>query len=226
MAAHILVFISFSIAISIFLETVGVWARAIGAAYGQPTRGYSTHVRVATLGRFFVLIAAPILGFIVDSGDAAKNVALIGVFVFVFTSALSWTAMYVPLRFYFQLYERTYRNSLGGHPNLPDPNGKSVKNAGFIFLSILSFMLTAIGIIVVNYFAALNPEYRASIVQMTALITTGGTIIHIFFVDPRLASAADVDVAAIFSLARDFVWARLIASLILVFGFGIVYALS
>ena len=50
-----LTIISIFVAISISMESIGVWARVVGAKNEQPTIGYSTHVRIATLGRFFVL---------------------------------------------------------------------------------------------------------------------------------------------------------------------------
>ena len=56
--------ISSFIAISLLTETIGVF-RLVGSLNNLPTLGYSIHVRVATLGRFFTFLSAPALGYIV-----------------------------------------------------------------------------------------------------------------------------------------------------------------
>ena len=76
--------ISLFIALSLLTETVGVFFRLIGSINNQPTLGYSIHVRIATLGRFFTFFSAPALGFIVDTGNATDKIALIGVFTYLF----------------------------------------------------------------------------------------------------------------------------------------------
>ena len=78
----IVFFTAFFLSISILTETLGIWARVQGAFNDEPTTGYSTHVRIATLGRFFILLSAPTLGYLVDSGINERQVALIGCYTF------------------------------------------------------------------------------------------------------------------------------------------------
>lgn len=216
--------VSVFIAASILIETIGVWFRLIGAVNRQSALGYSSHVRVATLGRFFILIAAPVLGSFTDRGEASSVVALIGLLVF--TIVMFGLLANLKIKSSgFALYVYMKINSVHAHFDVSQFERKRKSSNKVIFASMFSFLLTASGILVVNFIAALLPEQRGMIVQMSALVTMFGTIMHAFYIDPLLARSCDNDMHLAWGVVGDFILGRLYASgfLILTFGFLVVY---
>jgi len=199
---------------SILLETIGVWARVLGSYNNEPTTGYSTHVRIATLGRFFILVSAPSLGFLVDSGIETNQIALIGFISFSFISISILFFIKYGLNKFELVYKLLNKKNVLTSVLLININ-YSVINKVFLFWVFLSFLFTATGIIVVNMLATIIPEYRAMVVQMSAVITMFGTIIHVFKIDPILSKAADTNKEQLLKLTIEFLFARIIAAVII-----------
>ena len=199
---------------SILLETIGVWARVLGSYNNEPTTGYSTHVRIATLGRFFILVSAPSLGFLVDSGIETNQIALIGFISFSFISISILFFIKYGLNKFELVYKLLNKKNVLTSVLLININ-YSVINKVFLFWVFLSFLFTATGIIVVNMLATIIPEYRAMVVQMSAVITMFGTIIHVFKVDPILSKVADTNKEQLLKLTIEFLFARIIAAVII-----------
>jgi len=199
---------------SILLETIGVWARVLGSYNNEPTTGYSTHVRIATLGRFFILVSAPSLGFLVDSGIETNQIALIGFISFSFISISILFFIKYGLNKFELVYKLLNKKNVLTSVLLININ-YSVINKVFLFWVLLSFLFTATGIIVVNMLATIIPEYRAMVVQMSAVITMFGTIIHVFKIDPILSKAADTNKEQLLKLTIEFLFARIIAAVII-----------
>ena len=175
---------------SIIFETLGIWARVEGALRGHAASGYSSHVRIATLGRFFTLLAGPLIGFAVDMGHNASSILFLGGVSFIFVYFFIFLFSKVGYKYFYIVYCKI--NSL---KRVQIPAQYDVKiildDFPFKFQVAVAFSLTAIGVIIVNFVASFYPEYRASIVQMSALVTTVGTLVHIFYVDKRLSYTAD-----------------------------------
>jgi len=223
----IILCISFFIAASIVSESVGVLARAIGSLAGQPTVGYSTHVRIATLGRFFTLLAARTLGYIVDQGGSAKDIALTGSIAFFIIAIMLYISIKKGFSFVKKIFELLNRRKIEIEGKYID-NDISLSNLCFstpklTVIVFISYSITAIGVILVNYIASLHPEIRATIVQTTAIITSLGTLLHIFIIDSVLSNAADNDPEKLHSLVYSYLSIRFIASLFLSFLFFILY---
>jgi len=202
------------LSMSILLETIGVWARVLGSYNNEPTTGYSTHVRIATLGRFFILVSAPSLGFLVDSGIETNQIALIGFISFSFISISILFFIKYGLNKFELVYKLLNKKNVLTSVLLININ-YSVINKVFLFWVFLSFLFTATGIIVVNMLATIIPEYRAMVVQMSAVITMFGTIIHVFKIDPILSKAADTNKEQLLKLTIEFLFARIIAAVII-----------
>ena len=216
--------ISSFIAISLLTETIGVFFRLVGSLNNLPTLGYSIHVRVATLGRFFTFLSAPALGYIVDSGSSSKDIALIGALTFLFVSFFGWLftlkgASIINLGY----LKFTNSKNFIKFQKINITHKLISKNLNFIFIVAISFLTTAIGVILVNYLATIFVEFRATIVQTTALITALGTLIHVFIVDPKLAKAGDENPILLNSLVHGFVIARVMISLLLSVIFTFIY---
>lgn len=210
---EIVYFVPVFIAISIFIESIGVWFRYIGAVNKESASGYSTHVRVATLGRFFILLSAPMLGVMIDNGIASSILAIFAsvsfLLVFVLISLGEASLFKNKIVFVYNLVNGTNHEKI-------DFNCVSVKfDVRFSILSIFSFLLTASGILVVNYFATIFPDKRAMIVQMSAFVTMLGTLVHAFYVDPIISRLCDKDHIQALNFIKVFLLSRRIASLIL-----------
>lgn len=215
--------ISIFISISLLTETIGVYFRLVGSVNNKPTTGYSIHVRVATLGRFFTFLSAPSLGYIVDSGSSSKDIALIGsiTFFLVFVFGLLFSRDISLINFGYLKFTRSDNFIRISKKDIQ--NNSKLKNIKFLTIVAASFLTTAIGIILVNYLATIFTEFRATIVQTTALITAFGTLIHVFIVDPKLAKAGDENPILLSCLVQEFVLARVYISLVLSLFFLIIY---
>lgn len=222
----LLFIIAVLLSISIVIESVGAWFRYVGAKNYEPTNGYSTHVRIATASRFFIVIAAPLIGHAVDAGRKSSELSIIGVLVFFISTCIlyvyrhpNWTI----INTYNALNPKSDKKlDLSERPS----NEIELKISLFHIASIISFVFTASGVLVVNILAAQTPEFRATILQMSAFITMFGTLIHTFYVDPELARAADEDSLKTYSLVNKFIIGRTVGSfiLMLIFTLYFVYA--
>ena len=211
-----LLIIGFLIAMSLFAETGGIFFRLLGALNDQPTFGYSMHVRFATVGRFFIFFAAPALGFIVDSLNSAKSIAIIGFVAFLIHFLLCVIIILTRGDLFNFLYHRVSKNNMINRlefQSIKTFNRPSDKN--FYLLSSLAFFTTAIGLLTVNLLATIFVNYRATIIQSSAIITAIGTVVHVFFIDPKLAISGDIDVRLLYLLVGDFWNARMLISLLL-----------
>ena len=215
--------ISIFISISLLTETIGVYFRLVGSINNKPTTGYSIHVRVATLGRFFTFLSAPSLGYIVDKGCSSKDIALIGsiTFFLVFIFGLLFSRATSLINFGYSKFTRSDDFTRISKRDIQ--NKSKSKNIKFLIIVAASFLTTAIGVILVNYLATIFTEFRATIVQTTALITAFGTLIHVFIVDPKLAKAGDDDTNLLSCLVQEFVIARVYISLLLSLMFLFIY---
>ena len=219
-AMEIILIASLFIALSIVIESLGAWLRFIGSVGSEAALGYSSHVRLATLGRFFILLSAPLLGYLIDSGVNSTSIATIGflAFLLVFLCLLlSITKNLTP--FFSGIYNFLNKKSDIKLEGMVFDNLKL--NKKLAFYSFFSFGLTASGILVVNYLATIFTEQRAMIVQMAAFVTTLGTLIHAFMVDPVLARLCDSDEKLAYSSVRSFIVGRVFSSLFLILLFSI-----
>jgi len=214
--------ISFFLSMSILMETVGVWSRVIGSYNLEPTTGYSTHVRVATMGRFFILVSAPALGYGVDTGIESNDIALIGclTFIIIFIFILIFIKYGIFHFFHFYSFLNRKKNII----TIPKLDIRRTSlTPGFFFLVFFSFLLTATGVIIVNYFATIFVNNRAMIVQMASIVTMLGTILHVFSIDPKLSKAADTDKKKLLKYTLSFLYSRALASIVLAILFFFLY---
>lgn len=220
---EVIFLVSIFISLSIIIESLGVWLRFVGSLNKEAALGYSSHVRVATLGRFFILISAPILGFLTDNGATREYIANIGVFSFsiVFFSFLV-SYYFEPNVFFLNIYKILNRNSVISSLDIKQMNYTKRINYKLTLFSLLSFLLTSSGILIVNYFATIFTENRGMIVQMAAFVTMAGTLMHAFLVDPVLARLCDLDSEKAYNSVRSFILGRLISSFILICFFTLI----
>jgi hypothetical protein len=207
---------------SILTETLGVWARVQGAFDNQPTTGYSTHVRIATIGRFFILLSAPTLGYLVDKGINSNQIALIGCYTFILILISIFLFFKVGIKHFGKIYKFINRKSDICNIEIVLIKTFSLDKV-FFFYVFISFAFTATGVIVVNYLATILPNMRAMIVQMSAVLTMFGTIIHVFLIDPKLSTAADNDKELLVRYTISFLYARAISSMLLILIFFSLY---
>jgi hypothetical protein len=201
---------------------LGIWARVQGAFNNEPTIGYSIHVRIATLGRFFILLSAPTLGYLVDTGVSQNQIALIGSYTFlIIFLSIVWFMKY-GIRHFYKIYKFINKKSDIKHIDDSLIRTFTIDKIFFIYVFI-SFILTATGVIIVNYMATVFPDIRATIVQMSAVITMFGTLVHVFLIDPKLSNAADKDKELLLRYTISFLYARALSSIVLIFIFFILH---
>ena len=153
----IIIILSFLLSMSVLMETIGVWSRAIGAYNLEPTTGYSTHVRVATMGRFFILLSAPSLGYLVDHGVNSNEIALIGFFTFLIILIFIIIFTKYGIFYFHILYGILNKKKVASI--IPKNDLKKTKLTPKFFLLVLfSFIMTATGVIIVNYLATIFVE--------------------------------------------------------------------
>lgn len=226
---ELIILITILITASILTESIGVWGRVIGTINKKPTVGYSTHVRIATLGRFFTFLSAPLLGYLVDQSSnlhenaiSSSEIALIGSLTFFLTATASFLFLLKGTNGFKYIYKTLNKKETIQNINYSAKVGK-IKKRYFIIVG-LSFFFTATGLITVNLLASLFPDYRAMTVQMSATITAFGTLLHVFFVDPQLSQAADQDNSnELKELATQFLQSRIIIGYILSILFITIY---
>lgn len=217
MSTAIIAFLSLALPTAFLMDMIGLYFRALGAGSGEQAIGYSAHTKISTLGRFFIMVSSPMLGILVDRGFSFHDILLVGCLVYsVYTigslAIYRWNAaMIVPL------YRALTRRSPGAAE--PARIGGYPLQGKLLFFSVLAFLFWALGVITVNLVATLLPEYRASIVQMSAVITSLGTIMHVFYVDARLARDADLYQSEIRRTIATIALGRIIVGFVLSFLF-------
>lgn len=223
---EIIVLIAAFISFSILIESLGVWMRLIGAHRKEAATGYSTHVRLATLGRFFILISAPLLGYQVDNDVSPRIISLIGFIAFSLVFSYLLADFFLAEKKYL-IYIYNFLNKRSSNSCSFDLSGsRGAINWFFVLFSFFAFLLTASGVVVVNYIASSFPDNRGMIVQMSAFVTMLGTLAHVFLLDPRLAAVCDNDTNLAKDVVRDYLMGRMIASIVLSSLFGQFYLWS
>lgn len=208
--------IGLMLGLAAFVETFGAWARVIGSANRSSAVGYSTHVRFGTVARFFILLAAPLLGFLVDRGASASDILEAGILASFTFMMLCWfllsnTAFRLVLAIFFKVNPKLTKVNVIAPTSLRDTN----TDLPVFYGAMASFFISFIGIIAINLVASIFFEHRAMIVQMSALISMTGTLLHVFVVDPRLAHSCDSSLDFGYSVVRLFIKSRLISSILL-----------
>lgn len=204
-------FPSLFLGIALVTETVGVWQRVLGSSINSPAQGYSSHVRLATLGRFFILTSAPALGYLVDSGSSPQFLLSIAILTHVVVILGVFIFMDAPRSPNFYAYKILNKNLVKFDVNKRAISMKNMK--GYFSFSFTAFLITSNGILAVNTLAGFYPEYRAFVIQAGGLFTVFGTLLHVFKVDPLLSKTADIDVDLLVEYVRVNLLARMIASL-------------
>jgi len=217
-------YVAIFIALASTMETVGIWGRVLGAYQKSPAFGYSLHVRVATLGRFFTLLAAPSLGYLVDQGISANDVALCGSIAFLLIAASAGISFLLPPSSYVAAFHLISKY-ISRESTIAQKKPPLRNNLRFGAVCSTAFLFTAVGLILVNLLGSLLPDFRASIVQMSAIFTTFGTLLHVFLIDPKLSYAADEDKNELYNLSMMYIMYRAASALVLSIIFFMTYKL-
>jgi hypothetical protein len=228
MESIMLLVIATFIASAIAVESFGSISRAIGAINGTPSLGYSTHVRLATIGRIFIIMSAPLIGYVVDSTNDPKLIIKIGVLCYTICLVFHCVILFSKFVFYkippklFKLLNKgdtikfkPIEVSLNFTFNILEPK--------VFYATIFSLSIQSIGVFLVNMLATIYFDYKATIVQTAGIITMFGTALHIFIVDPYLAKVCDKNKNAIETI-KGFIFARSLAVLINLIILLIIYA--
>lgn len=207
---ELILFIAFCIAGAQSLETFGIWGRVWGSLNGMDSSGYSLHVRTATLGRFFTFAVAPTLGYLVDIGEGATAILYISLTTYCLISISSFAIFFVSKKSIFNIFSKIQNaqptQAVAGHLRFD----KSIVLGG-----IIAFSLTSSGLLIANFLASQFIEYRGMLVQFTSIITAGGTMLHVFFVDPKISNYCDNSVEDSILAANSYILSRMLGSILM-----------
>ena len=205
-------------------ELFGFFFRIIGAEYGKPSLGYSSHVQIATISRLSTLVAMPIVGYLLDKGVEIKTILLVPIaslVLFILFSLLQILISYKKnvLIFLFENFvaivsrinigESKYE--LMGCDKEPIPNEIFKK----IFISgFFAFLIVTGGLFSIYLVSSANLNYRAMILQSAPIFTAVGTLISVVFFDSTVSNVLDTYKYDM-NLIRVIIKARMIAALVL-----------
>lgn len=216
MLLGILILTSLMIAIALALETVGIWGRHWGAVINKPSTGYSLHVRTATFGRFLTFAAAPTLGLAVDQTGNSGIIILQGLIINTCLILLIICVSLLGLNRVLTFYSNITKSS--APVDLPNDNQLNFK---ILLVSSCAFLFTANGLVIANALGAGFPEYRASFVQLTSLITASGTLLHVFVADPLISKLIDTDTTSSQIACSSYLWGRVLGAFVSVLIFAV-----
>lgn len=187
------------IALSLLVETLGFYLRFAGSFMGTPSLGYSIHVQAGTLSRIGTMVGLPIIGWLIDRGADLRSILVIPVCTFAVYAIVNIIALsrhdqvasIAQVLFRKLAKQSTVLNEgvAAGHLDAHDLDRAQVKvlyTAG-----ILSFLFTASGFFLAAVFASVYYNYRATILQLSPMITAVGTFISVVFFDPRISYHVD-----------------------------------
>jgi hypothetical protein len=191
----------FLIGISLVMETLAFHYREFGTRHGMPTLGYSLHVQLATLARAGTLVGLPLLGWMLDHGQSSHALVQAPAAAFSTFAGISGLSLAFSKRTESAL-ERVFRvqawivSRVQLTKRSPASNGEVAKvcRADALTLQVagaFSFILTAGGLFGVMMSAALAPAYRATILQLSPLVTSIGTVVSVTIFDPKISTLMD-----------------------------------
>jgi hypothetical protein len=189
------------IGISLSVETLAFYFREFGSRYEMPTLGYSLHVQLATLARVGTLVGLPLLGWMLDHGRSTSAMVLAPAAAFATFSLISGMSLAYEIRTV-RVLEALFRLQARfvSRINLVMPEGASARPAAMVCkgdalalhgIGAFCFVLTAGGLFGVMTSATFAPQYRATILQLTPLITSIGTVVSVSMFDPKVSALID-----------------------------------
>ena len=184
METLILIFCAaFLVGLSLSMETVGVLGRHVGVVLKSPAYGYSIHNRIATIGRVFVFLGFPIIGYIIDTTNDPSHIFLTGILICCVHTFIGLIFFFCHNLIYSRIHTYTGANTVV----------ISIRNLDFtiVLFSAAAIFLQLVGIVVVNSLAAMHADLRATLLQTAPALTALGTVLHTFIADPRLSKLSD-----------------------------------
>lgn len=184
-------------------ETIGYIFRLIGRRHGLASLGYSIHVQCASSARMFTFFAYPVVGYLLDLNVSYIYIAIMivltsSIFIIFMTLILinyDLTYHYANRFFiwYTQKFYKIAQYKSGIKLNHQFHSLEIIKNKYFYISAFIAFFIVVIGVFTSIFMAALYHEKRAMFLQASALFTSLGTLISIFYFDPKLSTYIDED---------------------------------
>jgi hypothetical protein len=182
-----------------FIETIGYYFRGAGQRFQMASVGYSIHVQVATLSRLCSFMALPIVGWLLDQKVSPSYIlilALISSSSFIVLSTL--VSFFKNKNHYLDrlfLFLVRYVSRLKITPSVSQSfQGEKLLKSDLLtirFSAFSSFFLISSGMYFTFFIASLIPHYRATILQLSPIVTGLGTIIAVVFFDPKISALID-----------------------------------
>jgi len=187
------------IAVSMLGETVGYFARVIGARERQNALGYSMHVLIATYSRVGTLLGLPIIGYALDVGVSPWRIALVALTtyaVFILVTALFYfdqkVLTAVCVKIFARYGEPCKESSHGGSAEAMCSVGLAPgESRKIIVASALAFFCTSVSFFIASSAAAVWTAYRVTMLQLTPMMTAVGTLVSVTYLDPGISKLLD-----------------------------------
>lgn len=194
-----------------FLEFTATLARISGIASGKNMLGYTIQQSVYVGTRFLIIFLLPVLGYLVDSGVSTDDYQLIArcgllfssiMYVLVFVNRKRIVGYYCRViadygtsgRFIISFVSAFQKKAGEGRGVVFSSLNQVFKDSQsrlILCLSAVVFSVYSSGMFVSFYFALINPDYRATISQLSGIFNSAGTLLLTFVIEPIMSRSID-----------------------------------
>ncbi len=193
--------------IFVTIESTAIIARYSGYIAGQISMGYSIHNAILSANRFFGFMIAPLIGFNVDRGMAASELYYLALICFLIGGMgqvlvlLSWGRFVHWLSCLLKTVKKngynfqafiSYPKVLRGTTHCSSTFTWSFKKRFVIPSAITTSLFISVSFIL-NLVAIHYFDYRATVLQMTGVVSGIGSLLLNFYTNPSLAVLEDDD---------------------------------
>lgn len=175
------------------IETAGYKFRELGIKNKIPSLGYSVHVQTATYARIGSMIALPIMAWLIDNEKNIETIILIPIISSSLFIALAYISnnskkAEILINAVFEKLTRKYKSKI--NENSKTNSNKDIESKDLKKISryaYFSYLFIISGTYASFIVASLTPKYRATIIQLSPLITSIGTFISVTYFDPKVS---------------------------------------
>lgn len=175
------------------------------AGYNENKMAISFTFYNATMAmtRLFYMFMMPFLGYLIDQGIGTQYYFMMSISCLLISSLLGGAVYFIRARvvsFYENLINEYLKTSKMIHSFLfsfkySDSNKKNPRiskvNKSYLIYSILIYSIQGIGILLTYYIALLNPDYRMTISQLSAIVNSLATVLLTFKLEPMLSRSME-----------------------------------
>jgi hypothetical protein len=183
-----IIFFSINIGIALIIETTSWSVRSLSNINSNGIFIARTNIYLYG-GRFFMLFFSAGLGYVVDNGSTAKNILLL-----ISISYMSAGLLHSLLLIHkYNIFISSLVAKFLGLTIRKKYQSNNYKNNTIKINTLLSTVFFTGALMAPFMMASIFPQYRMTMVSLGQIINSIGTLILLFFVDPKLYKLMDED---------------------------------